>query len=63
MDAGEEDGVAGAEDVVGAVPVMEVPVEDEDPAGAARVERVPRRAATATLLNRQKPDVVSLRAW
>ena len=43
MDAGEEDGVARAEDVVGAVPVMDVPVEDEDPAGAERVERVLRR--------------------
>ena len=43
MDAGEEDGVARAEDVVGAVPVMDVPVEDEDPARAERVERAPRR--------------------
>ena len=43
MDAGEEDGVAGAEEVVGPVAVMEVPVEDEDPARAERVERVLRR--------------------
>ena len=61
MDVGEEDGVAGAEDVVGAVPVMEVPVEDEDPAGAARVERVPRR--DRDVVEQAKPDVLSLRAW
>jgi hypothetical protein len=43
MDAGEEHGVARAEDVAGAIPVMDVPVEDEDPAGAMLVERVPGR--------------------
>jgi hypothetical protein len=43
MDAGEEDGVARAEEVVGAVAMMDVPVEDEDPSGVERVERVLRR--------------------
>jgi hypothetical protein len=43
MDAGEQDGIARAKDVVGAVPMMDVPVEDEDPTGAEHVERVPRR--------------------
>jgi hypothetical protein len=61
MDAREEDGVARAEDVVGAVAVVDVPVEDEDALGAERVSAC--RAATATLLKRQNPDVAAVRAW
>ena len=33
MDAGEEDVVAAAEDLGGAIAVVDVPVEDEDPLG------------------------------
>jgi hypothetical protein len=61
MDAGEQDGVARAEDVVGAVTVMDVPIEDENAAGAERVERVPHRHRD--VVEKAKPDVVSLRAW
>jgi len=60
MDAREEDGVARAKEVVRAVAMMDVPVE-------MKTRRAPSAssaccAATATLLKRQKPDVVAPRA-
>ena len=45
-----------------AVAVMDVPIDDQD-AVQAQVRATRQRAATATLLNRQKPIGASARAW
>ena len=55
----KEDGVVVPEDVLRAVAVVHVEVDDRDALGAGAPAR--QRAATATLLNRQKPIARSRR--
>ena len=62
VDAGVEHVAVGGEDRLGAVAVVDVPVEHQHPLGAA-ARRSRGAAATATLLNRQKPIARSRSAW
>jgi hypothetical protein len=57
----EEHRVVVSEDRIGAVAVVDVPVDDRDTSTSAS-RRCAARAATATLLNTQKPIARSARA-
>jgi hypothetical protein len=61
VNAGEEDVAAATEDLGGAVAVVNIPVEDEDPLDAELGDR--QRDGTATLSKRQKPIARAGSAW